>query len=218
MSVEQHVVYQAVPKTPVDAFLPELAFEFTEVPDEVFANYILRAIDRLAREGNVLRRQAEIHVQERIGNYLLEPPDCMDVVAVMKCRAVQANGCCCSAVVRLTDEPACMLQGLYTWYEHPNVIWFKPARHGDVFEVEFAVAPTFDACEVDSILFEKYHDVVLTGVKSYLYGISGKPWSSDQKFALYTQAFQQGIQSASLETLTGGQRGMLRVKRPRVFF
>lgn len=214
---QRHVVYQAVPKIPVEAFVPELAFEFNEVPEEIYANYILRAIDRMAREGNVLRRKAEIHVHEHVENYLLEPEDCMDIVAVMKCALMKSNGCR-GAVVRLTDEPLCISHGVYTWFEHPNVVCFRPARYHDVFEVEFSVAPTFDACEVDRILFDKYHDVVLAGVRAYLYGIAGKPWSNDQKFASYTLAFQQGIQSASLETMAGGQRGMIRVKRPRVLY
>lgn len=217
LSQRQHVVYQAVPKVPVDAFFPELAFEFNEVPDEIYANYLLRAVDRMAREGNLLRRKAEIHVQEHVEHYLLEPGDCMDIVAIMKCCLVKSNGCR-GPVVRLTDEPCCISHGLYSWYEHPNVVWFRPARHNDVFEVEFSVAPTFDACEVDKILFEKYHDVVLSGVRAYLYAISDKPWSSDQKFAMYTEIFQRGIQSASLEMMTGGQRGMIRTKRPRVLY
>lgn len=217
LSQRSSVVYQAQPKVVLSGFIPELAFEFPDVPEEIFSNYILRAIDKLARDGNVLRRKAHIHVQEHVENYQLMPEDCMELVAVMRCRSVRSNSLHAD-VVRLTQEPTCIIHGIYTWFEPPDFIFFRPARHGDVFEIDFAVAPTFDACEVDRVLFTKYYDTVMYGVRSYLYAMPDKSWSDANKATAYTTMFLSGIRAAGIEAMTGHQRGAIRAKRPRVLY
>lgn len=222
-----HVAYEAQPKVPLTEFVPELAFEFNEIPEEVFPNYLLRAITRFARQTNALRRTAEIPVQECVENYLLEPEDCMDIIAVMGMCQVRSNGCR-GPVVRLTSKPCQIWGGLYSWVESPNTIVIHPARYNDVFEVEFSVMPTYDACEVDRLLLTQYYDTIIAGTKYYLYNMNGKSWSDEVRNARFRVSsarasenlalFLSGCAEAAVETMMHGQRGAIRAKRPRVLY
>lgn len=212
------IVYDAYPKVPVQEFIPELAFEFTDMPENAFHHFVLKAINKLARKGNVLRRTALIHTYPCITNYLLEPQDCMDVVAVMGIRNM-CHPCGVTGVTRLTHAhvPCYMPCGTYSWFEHPNVIHITNTQREGQYQVEFSVAPTYDACEVDRILLDNYYEVVLDGARTDLYAMSNKPWSSLQRMEYYRQQFLGGISRAAVETLAGGQRGALRAKRPVMF-
>lgn len=212
-------VFQAYPKVALAEFIPELAFEFQEMPEEALPNYVLRAITRLAREGNVIRRRVEVYTQPCVNNYILEPPDCMELVAVMGVCRLPSNHCGCvgNYVTRLTAHNHCQMPcGVCSWFESPNIIHFHPVNCGDIFSVEIAVAPTYDACEVDRIFLTQYYDVVMSGARAYLYEMAAKPWSSLNRAAEYEARFIAGIRNAAVETMMGGQRGAFRVQRPKI--
>ncbi|MBQ3569532.1 MAG: hypothetical protein IJA20_02540 [Methanocorpusculum sp.] len=210
-----NIVYEAYPKVSVQEFIPELSFEFTDMPENAFAHFILKAINNIARRGNVLRRTATIHTQDCVDNYRLEPQDCMDIVAVMG--ICKRDNCGCSPITRLTGQPCCLPCGSFSWFEKPNIIHISDARCGNCYDVKFSVAPTYDACEVDEILLTQYYDLVMDGVRADLYGMGNKPWSSLQRLEYHKQQFDKGIRKAAIETLTGGQRGALKARRPRMF-
>lgn len=211
------IVYSSQPKVPLTAFVPELAFEFPDFPEEAFPNYVLRAVNRFAIESNALRRKATIHVQECVGNYLLEPVDCMDLLAVLSICQVNAHGCN-GPVTRLTTKPCrCGCMGTVSWIEEPNIIWFNPARFGDVYEVTFSVTPTYDACDVDRRLLTEFYDTIMFGTRSYIYGMSGKPWSSVQRSQEQELRFITGCKEAALRAMLHNQRGVLKAKLPKVF-
>ena len=209
------VVFDAYPKVSLQEFVPELAFEFNEMPSDAFPHFLLRAINRFARNSNALRRTATIFAQSCVENYLLEPQDCMDIVAVLS--VCQTSHCICSSpVVRVTSEPCRLPCGTYSWFEEPNVIHFSPVKCKDVFKVTMSVAPTYDACEVDSVLLTTFYDVIMDGTKFYLYSMASKPWSSVNRAQESEARFIQGIRTASVQAMMNGQRGALRAKRPRV--
>lgn len=208
------VLYEAIPTVSVSEFIPELAFEFPDMPDDAFAHFILRAINRLARASNVLRRDANIVAQRCVETYLLEPQDCVDIVAVMGIR----GGPRCNAfeVTRLLSRPAELPCGSYAWLEEPNIIHITRTQDDERFTVVLSVAPTFDACEVDRILLTNFYDVVIDGTKSFLYGMGNKPWSSVARAQEFELKFSNGIGRITLERLSGGQRGVIKRYMPRI--
>lgn len=199
-----------------ETFVPEIAYEFDndKLSIDAIPHYILRSINRLARVGNVLRRQALICTQTCVDNYILDPPDCMDIVNVMS--VCQICGCRCGKPLRLTHEPCCFPCGTATWFERPNTIFFRPTGCGTQYKVEMSVAPPMDACEVDKILYVAYYDVVVNGVKSMMYAMADRPWSSVNRATEYRELYENGIRAAAMDTLLGGQRGALRAKRFQV--
>lgn len=213
---DSNVVFEAYPKVPLQEFVPELAFEFTEMPEDGLPFFVLRAISRIARDGNILRRTATIRTQSCVESYILDPPDCMDIVAIMGVRLVRSPGCCSGPVRRLTFEPCHIDCGTMSWFEEPNIIHFSPAKCNNVFSVNMSVTPTRHTCEVDKKLLTDYYDLVMYGTKSYLYSMADKPWSSVTRAQEYEQRFLLGIRDASVQTMLGGQRGALKAKHMRI--
>lgn len=211
---DRNVEFERVAKVPLEDFFPELQFEFPDLDSEAIPHFLMRAITKFARESNALRRTATVCTYDCIENYLLEPPDCVDIVAVMR---VCKRGCACGPVTRVTHEP-CQLQcGTYTWFEQPNTIYFSPGKTGTAYKVWMSVAPKLDACEVDSILLTQYLDVILDGAKSYIYALANKPWSNVQRAAEARARFERGIPKAAIDTLLGGQRGVIKIRTHRGF-
>lgn len=205
-------VYDAHPKVPVSEFVPELEFEFTDIPSDAFAHYVLRAINKFARDSNALRRTQYIKTIPCVNTYLLLPHDCVDIVAIM--RIGTGN---CDTVIRTLYSPTCLACGsVYAWFSEPNILHLEPMRREQLYRVEMSVAPTYDACEVDKKLLTDYYDTIISGVKSYLYNITDKPWSSVQRAQESMLLFHNGIHRAAMETLTRGQRGGFKRKIPRV--
>ena len=57
--------------------------EFPDLPADFLLYQLLQSVIRLCQRANVLRRTAVIKTVPCAMNYVLEPPDCMDVIAVM---------------------------------------------------------------------------------------------------------------------------------------
>lgn len=213
--MRETITYEAVPKIPVSEFTPELEFEFSDAPADLITSYTLRTIDRFCDKTNALRRQATIRTQPGFSNYLLEPPDCMQVIAVLD--ICDKRGCH-GRFVRLFSEPCdceCHLPHNFVTVRGNELI-FSKACDG-LFKAEFSVKPTFDACEIDTILRDKFYDVIITGARSYLYGLIGFKWSSTQKAMLLEQQFNRACVNAAVETLTHGQRGGITPRRARAW-
>lgn len=210
--VVNSVVFDAYPKVSLQEFIPELAFEFTEMPEEAFPHYLLKAIDRFARNSNALRRTVHICTQNCVNRYLIDPPDCMQIVALLDI----CGDTCGAHPVRLTSAVPC-LRGCASsvWFERPNIIGFS--QPGGSYQITLSVTPTRQSCEVDEILLTDFAETILDGTRHYLYGMTGKPWSSVQRSQESEMRFIQGIRQAAVETLTGGQRGTFRLNTVRKF-
>lgn len=205
-------VYDATPKVSVYEFTPELELEFTDIPIDIFPHYILRTVNKFARDSNVLRRHQYIHTTPCITTYLLLPQDCVDIVAVMR-----VGTSCCDTVTRVLDKPVCVNCGeTYTWFEAPNIIHLDPMPRARCYHIEMSVAPTYDACEVDRVLLTNYYDTIMFGVKSHIYGMTNKPWSSVQRSQECMLLFNNGVHRAAMEVMTHGQRGSFKRKLPKV--
>ena len=77
-----NVVFENTPKLPLDEFIDALAFEFTDAPYGLLEDSLKRSISRIAERTNLLRRTVFLTTESGVHNYLLEPPDCMDVIAI----------------------------------------------------------------------------------------------------------------------------------------
>lgn len=205
------VVFEANEKVSLSIFADDLAFEFSDVSYDTINNFLLRAITRMAHKGNILRRRIQIATQAHVENYLLEPPDCVEIIAIME--MCDTQGRLCGNVRRLTSEPCRLPCGTYSWFEAPNIIHISPSRCNMTYTVIAAVAPVWDACEVDRILLTHYYEVVIAGAKYYLYGMAHKPWASNAKAQEFKNDFELGIAAAGIEARLGGQRGPLKIKR-----
>lgn len=211
------LVYDTQPKVALDEFIDDLRYDVPGVPQAAWKNYIRRAATHMANAGNILRRKATITAECDVHNYRLEPPDCMDVVAILSVRNTCGSSCT-GEIMRLTQEPGggpCGC-GTVSWFEEPNEIWFNQVQPGDVFEVIFSVAPTYDACELDGILRKgDYYETLLIGARALAYDVADQYWYDPNKSLLLQSRFEQRIRNLSLTSYLGKQRGMMRPRRRR---
>jgi hypothetical protein len=66
------------------------------------------------------------------------------------------------------------------------------------------------------VLRDRWYETLLLGARFLLLDSSGKPWS-DKELAIRTGAeFRNMLRKAKVESMTGFQRGILRMNAPRV--
>lgn len=208
-------VYNAVESVPIDDFLVELTYLYPDTPSGYLQFCVRRAIDRLCRVGNVLRRNVSITVQSCVENYKLFSPHCEDFVAIRNIRSM--CGSCCGSITRFVKAPCYLPCGTASWFEFPDTIFFRPAQDGAEFDVELIVAPDKDACEIDRYLFDYCYDIIMNGAKSMLLSADSKlrtdrlksqeyriDRSKAQEYKVY---FENGIRAAAVERMMNGQRG-----------
>lgn len=213
-----NIVFENTPKVPVSDFLDILSYEFTDAPYGLLENCLKRTVARIAERTNIMRRTVYLTTQCNIHNYLLEPPDCMEVIAIMSIcywKSKFIHG----PLYRLTS-PRCACGccfGDNEVYVDKGEIVFTAPQSGATFRIELSVKPTKDSCELDSILLTDHEELVLDGVRSLLFAMVDKPWSSVQRAQASEQAFLRGCAEAAVDTLVGNQRGVLKAKHTRIF-
>ena len=203
------------PKVPLSELTHDLVFEITDLPGEVAEHYVRRAAIEMARNGNLLRRHKVICVQAGVPNYLVESLDEMDVVAIMSVHAL--SSCGSSVPVRRYTSPQHVsgCRGVASWLVG-NEIHFQPVNCGDRFEVNFSVSPTRDACSIDRAFANEFYSTLLTNALAIAYALPDKPWSNPGKATALKAEARTAIQEMAVQTMTGGQRGLVNAKRPWV--
>lgn len=214
---EEVIVYSPYEKVDLSVFTDVLEYEFTKLDLGAAERFILDTAIYMAQYGNVLRRKATIHTQACVENYLLEPPDCMQVNAIMSICA--KCSCCSCGPIRLTSSRChctcgCGSCNTYTWYDKPNEIYFSPAHHNSIYEIEMAVVPIYDTCEIDKVYRTELYSTLMLGVKAKILSISGKPWSSQNQADSYQLKFERALRRDTIHALLGGQRGLMHKKMP----
>lgn len=211
-----NIVFENTPKVPVSEFLDILAYEFTDAPYGLLEDCLKRTVTRIAERTNIMRRTVYLTTECNVHNYLLEPPDCMEVIAIMSicyCQSKFLHG----PLYRLTSPTCtCCCFDNNVSVDHGEIVFSAP-KSGTTFRIELSVKPTKDSCELDSILLTDHQELVLDGVRSLLFAMVDKPWSSVQRAQLSEQAFLHGCAEAAVDTMLGNQRGVMRVKRGRIF-
>lgn len=61
--------------------------------------------------------------------------------------------------------------------------------------------PTQNACEVDKLLFDRYHDVVVNGALANLLLLRQYGFADPQMAAFYAQQFHKGIAQAKIDVM-----------------
>lgn len=219
--MDSTVVFENTPKVPIDSFLDELSFEFTDAPYGLLEHYVKRTVQRMCERANVMRRTAVIHTQGNVHNYLLEPPDDTVVIAVMSIalaghKFIPPKFARTNVAVWDCDCCACLGRPNMIHVEGHEILFSHP-HSCDEWVVNMSVKPTLDACEVDEAFATDYAPIVIDGVRAALYAVNDKPWSSANKAQYYEASFASECATASVERMLGHQRGSFRAKRQRAF-
>lgn len=220
--MDSNVVFELTPKRPLEDFLPDLEMEFPDLPADFLLYQLLQSVIRLCQRANVLRRTAVIKTVPCAMNYVLEPPDCMDVIAVMA--VDELCGDHVRRVFTADPKPRCNCPlTLDSWFSHGddfvtiegNEIIFS-ARSCNSYKVTMSVQPK-EVCDVDSVLYERYKDAVLLGARLALYSMKSRDWAADATtLTMLEKQYRDAVASAALDTLTRKQRGVVKMRHPPV--
>lgn len=207
-------------RTDFSDFAHEIKLAIGDVQDDLVANYVRQAIIDLCERSQVLVRAVDIDVQCGIEDYPIEVDEDERVVSIQRiCVGTQE---CTSSVVLRSSEPCntgCTIHSHAIWFVPPDTLHIRPIPKQDkesAIRVFVAVAPTRDACTVDRIFYERYHEAVINGALARLYLAKTTPWHDRQLAEYHRRLFDNGVASAGMDRLTGNMRGRIKMTPRRI--
>ena len=213
------MTFEPFKTVPLEKFLPELRFEFTDLPDALFKYALIRAARTMAQEGNLIRRRAVIYTKPGVTRYALRSPDGLEIHAILGAKASS----CCTTDKRLKRhfEPPMGVHYICNkdsvWYdEHEEVLHIDLGCHYQEVYVTLSVVPPDDACELPAIYFDEYVDMLLEGAKARILRQNNKPWTNLQLANAYEKNFTESIAFAAMETHAHKMRGSVKMNFGRV--
>lgn len=211
--------WQKRPTAPLSSLVDELGYEFQGLPLDALEAYARRAAQTACRMADLDVWAQKIHTQHGVKNYLLEPAEGTDIVALLGVRCLSGADLH-RQIRRVTEKPQRGFPGVAVWHE-PRVreLWFEGlATSGEpsVFEAEVSLCPLPDACEVSAEFAGRLYEPLMDGVKSYVYDMAGRPLFSPQLAQSCRAKFLDACRQAKIEDMSGRQRGMLRLTYPRM--
>jgi hypothetical protein len=212
------IVYDPFATVPFSAFSPEVILATGNCPAEIAENYLRHAAIDLAERSQIITRIMRVDFQACVSDYLITPPACERIVAIQRV----CFDCSCNDNVVTPHEPCrlpCACGNSAVWFEPPDIINVTPAPASDYdggLWVKVSVAPLRDACEVDRLFYERYHEAVVHGALARLFAIKKAEWYDPQLATLHTGQFDDKVTGAGMDRLTGNTRGPFRMKHRRV--
>lgn len=189
-------------------FLPRVTLVAKGVPDEVAVEYLRQSAQTLARESLLLKRTAYLDVQAGVRDYYLEQGDNEQIHlihAVQFGKAKCWQGCQTDCLVPLKG---CRSRH-FTFEPSDKIILANtPQADGEnQLRIDYFAMPTQTACEVDKLLFDRYHDVVVNGALANLLLMRQYEFADPQMAMFYDKQFKQGIAKAKIDTMRAFETG-----------
>ena len=206
------IVFEPIRTVELEKFLPELRFEFPDLPEQLFKYALLRAARTAAHEGNLIRRKAIINSQRGVTRYALHSPDGMEICAIL---GIRHSSCCETRYMPRSFDPpenSCLCYREMAWYDDKEgVLHVVAACTPGTFYVSYAVAPKDDACTLPVEFYDDYLDILISGAKARIYRMGNKSWTNFQLADGYEKDFFQAINAAAVEAHTHKMRGRIKM-------
>ncbi|MBF0785776.1 hypothetical protein E4T80_09925 [Muribacter muris] len=193
----------------LDEFLPRVTLVAKGVPDDVALEYLRQAAMTLARESRLLKRELHLDVQAGVRDYYLHAGDNEQVHLIHSVQYGKgADRCGCASSSCFVALKACR-SNVFSFEPPDKVILTKaPKADGeDRLFVQYVAMPTQNACEVDKLLFDRYHEVVVNGALANLLLMRQYEFADPQMAMFYETRFKQGIAQAKIDTMRQFETG-----------
>lgn len=181
----------------LEEFLPRITLIAKGVPDDVALEYLRQACQTLARDSLLLQRDLYLDVQAQVRDYYLEAGDFEQVHYVRYVRLGKEQRPCIAASQRMAR---CECRD-FVFEPNDKIILTKTPKadaENQLFVRYFAI-PTQNACDVDKLLYDRYHDVVVNGALAQLLLMRQYAFADPQMAMLYEKRFKQGIAQAKID-------------------
>jgi len=213
------IVYDPFETVPLSNFTPEVIVATGDIPSDMAESYIRQAVIDFAHRSQVVRRKLWVDLQACVGDYLIEPPKCEQIVSIQRI----CGGDGCLSFTPIADEPCCAYLpccgGGVVWFVPPYTINIDPTPVNDVCRalfVDASVAPSRDACEVDRIYYDRFHEAIINGALYRLFLIKGTAWYDPNVALAYKGLYDTSVAAGGVERLMGFQRGRIKLHGARI--
>lgn len=193
----------------LEEFLPRVSLVAKGVPDDVALEYLRKAAFQLARDSLLLKRELRLDVQAGVQDYYLtngenEQVHFIHSVQYGKGRAWSS----CQSHACFVPLKHCRSTAFRFEVPDKVILTQAPKADGDAqLRVCYFATPTQNACEVDKLLFDRYHDVVVDGALSWLLVMRQYDFADPQMAVFYGRQFRQGITQAKIEVMREFETG-----------
>lgn len=180
----------------LEEFLPRITLIAKGVPDDVALEYLRQSAQTLARDSLLLKREIRLDVQAGVRDYYLENGDNEQVHYVDDVQFGKRKSCCSTFTPKRSY--AC---DDFSFEPNDKIILRKAPKadaENQLFVRYFAI-PTQNACQVDKLLYDRYHDVVVNGALADLLLMRQYAFADPQMAMLYEKRFKQGIAQAKID-------------------
>lgn len=196
----------------LDEFLPRVSLVAKGVPDDVALEYLRQSAHKLARNALLLKRELRLDVQAGVKDYYLETGENEQVHLIHSVEYEEkGRKCGCSSQACFVALKSCRSDKFS--FEPPDKVILHKAPSEDKegqLVVHYFATPTQNACEVDRLLFDRYHDVVVNGALAELLLMQQYEFANLNTATLYQKNYHKGIAMAKIDFArqyeTGTQR------------
>lgn len=160
-------------RTKLEEFLPHVMAMVQgdsrpALPSNVAISYIRNAAIKFAQRSSVIRRSVQIKFQpDNLIYPLVDDPEEEKIHRLV--RVYRGDECCNDEFVATFDDNTICLAA-----------WDVPSDpcEDQFFTAEFVAIPTRNACSVDEILFDEWHDAIVDGALEQIHLMPQRPWTS----------------------------------------
>lgn len=197
--------------THIDAFLPHvMAFamgseEEGMLPESVARSFIRNSIYKFAERTGILKERQTLSMQCGLACYPIEVGEDQTIIGIKSARMgdFETLDCSCNWSWGNVDF----------WIEDDSLHVY-PTPSSDVeagLEIELVLAPSRDACEVDSVFYNKWHDTIIHGALAEIHMMPSRPWSSVGRALERKRMFDDDVSRATIRKVMSEKREPMRM-------
>lgn len=177
----------------ISELLPRVTLIAKGVPDSIAIEYLRQSAYTLAKDSRVSERTARLTLQKGVNDYYLEQGS----EQIMLMKSIKVNDSCCRN--QQCFEPFNLCRGFRFFPPDKIVLDETPKSDGGTIEVVYYAAPTQDTCEIDKLLYDRYHETIIAGALSELLLMTKYEFADVRLAAYYKQEFSKGISTAKID-------------------
>ncbi|WP_439291466.1 phage adaptor protein [Lonepinella koalarum] len=182
-------------------FLPRVTLIAKGVPDDVALEYLRQSAQIFCQQSRLLKRELRLDVQVGVRDYYLEQGDNEQVHVVQSVHLGNRGEKCRCFFEHFHSPRHGFCHKHFTFEPNDKIILSKPPKFDgeNQLQVHYFAQPTQTACDVDKLLFDRYHDVVVNGALSQLLFMRQYDFADPQLAVVYEQRFKQGIAQGKID-------------------
>ena len=196
-------------RSPFDELLPEVMMAAQGIGSDMAIHYLRDSTITFCKRSKVLVQDLMVKLQSCVDNPIIEPL-CDDL------QIVSLHKVCGREVIASTPCP-CDAWGCKVRFLPPNQLQLFPAPPASALDREMMVTVSVtlkrDACDIPTVLLDRYGETIVAGALLKLYEIPNTPFHNLRLSELKRREFENGITAAGLDRLLGYAMGPIPIRR-----